>query len=423
MSVGNTGLPRATCRPLSTSARTPTTGWSAPAPDTMPTFDFRHAACGCPTAGRGLRLLDAGCGTGASTAALLSVAPQAEIIAVDASRGMLDEAQAKSWPSSVRFVHSPVEALAENGVVGPFDGILAAYLIRNLSDPDTQLRALRGLLAPGATLAVHDYSVRDSRAATWVWHAVCWGIIIPVRLAANRRRDAVPASVAQRADIRRRSGNSDIGCATRASPRCTAKPCRAGKPTSRTPSSGMRRDDRPAPPDASRHRTGLPSAEALSSRPRAVVVGAGIAGLAAATGLAERGISVDVIEREEYLGGRVGAWTEHYRGVEVAMNRGFHAFFRQYYNLRALLRRVDPTLSMLTPVDDYPLIDGAGRRDTFRGLPRTPAVERAGIRVAQPHFSAHATWPGSTHAPPRRWPRCRCPTSITASTTSTPRPS
>jgi ubiquinone/menaquinone biosynthesis C-methylase UbiE len=52
-------------------------------------------------------------------------------------------------------------------------------LIRNLSDPDTQLQALRNLLAPGATLAVHDYSVRDSRAATLVWHAVCWSIIIP----------------------------------------------------------------------------------------------------------------------------------------------------------------------------------------------------------------------------------------------------
>jgi len=132
-----------------------------------------------PDEGRGLRLLDAGCGTGASTAALLSVAPHAEIVAIDASRGMLDEAQAKSWPSSVRFVHTPVETLADNGVVGPFDGILAAYLIRNLSDPDTQLRALRDLLVPGATLAVHDYSVRDSRAATWIWHAVCWGIIIP----------------------------------------------------------------------------------------------------------------------------------------------------------------------------------------------------------------------------------------------------
>lgn len=132
-----------------------------------------------PKGGRGLRLLDAGCGTGASTAALLSVAPEAEIIAVDASRGMLDEALAKSWPASVQFVHSPVEALAENGVAGPFDGILAAYLIRNLADPDAQLRAFRNLLQPGATLAVHEYSVRGSRTATWIWHAVCWGIIIP----------------------------------------------------------------------------------------------------------------------------------------------------------------------------------------------------------------------------------------------------
>ena len=132
-----------------------------------------------PNRGHGLRLLDAGCGTGASTAALLNVAPRAEIIAVDASRGMLDEAQAKAWPPSVRFVHSTIEAAAEHGVAGPFDGILAAYLIRNLPDPDTQLRAFRRLLRPGARLAVHEYSVRDSQIAVGVWHAVCWGIIIP----------------------------------------------------------------------------------------------------------------------------------------------------------------------------------------------------------------------------------------------------
>ena len=132
-----------------------------------------------PGQGQGLRLLDAGCGTGASTAALLTVAPEAEIIAVDASRGMLDAAQAKPWPASVRFVHAPVEELAEHGITGPFDAILAAYLVRNLADPDSQLRAFRTLLRPGGTLAVHEYSVRDSRAATLVWHAVCWGIIIP----------------------------------------------------------------------------------------------------------------------------------------------------------------------------------------------------------------------------------------------------
>jgi ubiquinone/menaquinone biosynthesis C-methylase UbiE len=130
--------------------------------------------------GRGLRLLDAGCGTGASTAALLSVAPHAEIVAVDASSGMLAEAAAKQWPTTVRFVHSRIEDIADAGVDGPFDGILAAYLLRNLEDPDAQLRTFRTLLRPGATLAVHEYSVRDSRLATAMWNAVCATVIIPM---------------------------------------------------------------------------------------------------------------------------------------------------------------------------------------------------------------------------------------------------
>lgn len=140
-----------------------------------------------------------------------------------------------------------------------------------------------------------------------------------------------------------------------------------------------RRETLPAP-------TGLPDAAALASRPRVVVVGGGIAGLTAATGLAERGVAVEVIEREDYLGGRVGGWTDHRDGADLAMNRGFHAFFRQYYNLRALLGRIDPHLRMLTPVDDYPLIDGAGRRDTFRGLPRTPPWNAVAFAARSPTF-------------------------------------
>lgn len=129
--------------------------------------------------GRGLRILDAGCGTGASTAALLAVAPEAEIIAVDAARGMLEAAAKKSWPPNVRFVHARIEELDQHGIDGPFDGIFAAYLLRNLADPDGQLRTFRTLLRFGGTLAVHEYSVRDSVAARRIWHAVCWGIIIP----------------------------------------------------------------------------------------------------------------------------------------------------------------------------------------------------------------------------------------------------
>ncbi|MCG5434480.1 class I SAM-dependent methyltransferase [Mycobacterium sp. MYCO198283] len=143
---------------------------------------------GIPDRGRGLRLLDAGCGTGLSTAALLDAAPEAEIVGVDASEGMLAEARAKTWPDTVRFVHSRIEDLAAAGVSGPFDGIFAAYLVRNLPDPDAQLQRFAELLRPGGVLAVHEYSVADSRRATAIWHAVSWGIIIPAGWA--RTRDA-----------------------------------------------------------------------------------------------------------------------------------------------------------------------------------------------------------------------------------------
>ena len=67
---------------------------------------------GLPGRGAGLRLLDLGCGTGASTAALLDAAPEAEIIAVDASAEMLAQARPRSGRSTVRFVHGDAADLA-----------------------------------------------------------------------------------------------------------------------------------------------------------------------------------------------------------------------------------------------------------------------------------------------------------------------
>ncbi|MBN1656598.1 MAG: FAD-dependent oxidoreductase [Deltaproteobacteria bacterium] len=107
----------------------------------------------------------------------------------------------------------------------------------------------------------------------------------------------------------------------------------------------------------------------VSGEASAIVVGGGLAGIAAATILAERGVSVRLFEREPYLGGRVGAWTERFsEGEPFEMERGFHAFFRQYYNLRSLLRRVDPLLRNLTPLLDYPIVGPAGAMESFAGL-------------------------------------------------------
>ncbi|MCV7346312.1 FAD-dependent oxidoreductase [Mycolicibacterium rhodesiae] len=132
---------------------------------------------------------------------------------------------------------------------------------------------------------------------------------------------------------------------------------------------------------------GVPHAHALPATPHVVVVGGGIAGLSAATGLAERGVTVDLLESQHYLGGRVGGWTEQLPdGTQVANNRGFHAFFRQYYNLRWLLRRTDPELERLRAVEDYPLVDGEGRRDTFRGLPKRPPWNALAFALRSPTF-------------------------------------
>ncbi|MFE7793865.1 methyltransferase [Streptomyces sp. NPDC057460] len=145
--------------------------------------DLRRSArrLGLADGGRGMRLLDLGCRTGASTAALLKAARHAEIVAVDASAGMLERAAAKCRPANVTFVHAPVEAMDESQVHGSFDAAFAAYLFRNVSDPDQVLAVVRDLLVPGGRLAVHEFTLDSGRVHRAVWSAVCGAVVVPGR--------------------------------------------------------------------------------------------------------------------------------------------------------------------------------------------------------------------------------------------------
>ncbi len=132
--------------------------------------------------GPALELLDLCCGTGLSTEALVHSYPRAQVAGLDASAGMLAVAAKKPWAGAVRYVCGDAMDPAASGLPGPFDGILMAYGIRNMPDPDLCLRRLLALLKPGGTICFHEYSVRDSRRSRLVWNAVALGIIIPAGL-------------------------------------------------------------------------------------------------------------------------------------------------------------------------------------------------------------------------------------------------
>ena len=146
------------------------------------------------------------------------------------------------------------------------------------------------------------------------------------------------------------------------------------------------------------HRAPLPAGGSSRSqgwsdrgRHHVLVAGGGIAGIAAACALAERGVAVTLVERHDRLGGRVRSWPVTLAdGSPETMSRGFHAFFRQYYNLRALLRRADPQLQSLRFVPDYPLQLAGAHTDTFAGVPRTPPWNLAAFVAKSPSFTVDA---------------------------------
>jgi zeta-carotene desaturase len=89
---------------------------------------------------------------------------------------------------------------------------------------------------------------------------------------------------------------------------------------------------------------------------RVAIVGAGLAGLAAAVDLVDAGHQVDLYEARPFLGGKVGSWVDE-GGNHIEM--GLHVFFFNYANLFALLRKVG-AIDNLLPKDHTHLFVNTG---------------------------------------------------------------
>jgi len=102
-----------------------------------------------------------------------------------------------------------------------------------------------------------------------------------------------------------------------------------------------------------------------------VVIGAGVAGLSAATALAERGIGVHVLEARPAAGGRCSAFTDPVSGERV--DNGQHVLFGCYAETFRFLRRIDAASGVrLQPTLRVGIVDREGRRSRLE-CPRWPA--------------------------------------------------
>ncbi|MCX6549881.1 MAG: hydroxysqualene dehydroxylase HpnE [Acidobacteria bacterium] len=100
------------------------------------------------------------------------------------------------------------------------------------------------------------------------------------------------------------------------------------------------------------------------TRPDAVVVGGGVAGLAAAAALVDRGARVTVVEARPMLGGRAGSYLDPATGEEV--DNGQHILLGCYRESFAFLRRVGAASHVrVQPSLEVPYVDLGGIRTTL----------------------------------------------------------
>ena len=97
------------------------------------------------------RVLDAGCGTGQVTAALLERLPRGDVVALDGSASMIERARERLGEDRVTYV---VADLQEALPIEPqVDAVLSTATFHWVLDHDALFRNLAAVMRPGAQLA------------------------------------------------------------------------------------------------------------------------------------------------------------------------------------------------------------------------------------------------------------------------------
>ncbi|NJS09712.1 MAG: FAD-dependent oxidoreductase [Microcoleus sp. CSU_2_2] len=105
----------------------------------------------------------------------------------------------------------------------------------------------------------------------------------------------------------------------------------------------------------------------LSTRKTVAVVGGGLAGLACAYELCQRGFAVTLLEKSPQLGGKIASWPIQVGNETFMMEHGFHGFFPQYYNLKSVVKELEITENFVS-LESYAVVfrNGKYKPEVFR---------------------------------------------------------
>ena len=117
----------------------------------------KEAAFFLPHLATGMRLLDVGCGPGSITLGIAAAVAPGEVIGVDMSEAVLEQARAAAYEAgigNVTFQQANATALPYED--DSFDAVFAHTLLEHIPHPHNALQEMRRVLKPGGLIGLRD---------------------------------------------------------------------------------------------------------------------------------------------------------------------------------------------------------------------------------------------------------------------------